>query len=417
MANAVLTAKNAPGVTAKLVAAHLKEKCKFIKSISKENDGTFREQYKSASPGDTIYVKKPTRFTVGSSLDITSTIQDVKQEKVALALDKLAVVAFEMTSLETAYDKPIQYWNEEFVEPAMNAMAADLDKWAMNKAAYYTANLVGTAGTQPGAILDFLQAGQKVFENLAPDDDKLYAMISGATNTATVDARKGLFQSSEDIAKQYRNGYIGQGEGLTYLRSNLLPSFTNGADVTGIAVENTVVAIATGMSTLGVDGVTSGATITQGTQFTIAGVEAVHPLTKVSYGYLQPFTVLADVTETAGNSVTLQISPAIYSSASGSLQNVSALPADEAAIVFFGAASTAYKQNLVYHSDAFRFVSVPLYTPDGLDFAANEMHEGIAVRALRDFDIRLSKSIMRFDCLAGLAPVRPEWACRVTGLR
>jgi hypothetical protein len=415
MTNEVLTAKNAPGVTAKLVAAHLKEKAKFIKSISKENDATFRDQYKVANPGDTVYIKKPTRFTVGSNLDITSNIEDIKQEKVPLKLDKLANVAFKMDSLETAYDKPIKHWNDEFVEPAMNALAAELDKWALEKAARYTANLVGTAGVQSGAILQFLKAGEKIYENLAPEDDKLYAMINPSTNTATVDARKGLFQKSERIAEQYQNGYIGQGDGFTYLRSNLLPTFSNGADVSGIAVEATVQAISNGMSTLGVDGVTSGATITKGTNFTVAGVYDVHPLTKQALPTLKQFTVTDDVTEISLNSVVMSISPAIYYTSGDSRQNASVAPADEAALTFFGLASTAYRQNLCYHMDAFRFVSVPLYLPKNQDFAAQENVDGISVRALRGFDVKTSESIMRFDILAGLAAIRPEWACRATG--
>ncbi len=413
MANLILTAKNAPGVTAKLVAAHLKEKAKFIKTISKEDDSLFRDQYKSASPGDTVYIKKPARFEVGSTLDITSTIQDIDQEKVPLTLNKVANVAFKMDSLEMAYDKPVEYWNKEFVEPAMNALAADMDKWALNTACLATANLVGTAGVQSGAILQFLQAGQKLYENLVPEDDQLYAMINPATNTATVDARKGLFQSSTLIAEQYKSGYIGTGEGFNYLRSNLLPSFTVGNDVTGAAIDDTV---ATGATTIHIDGITTGTgTVTAGTVFTIADVYDVHPLTKQVLTNLKQFVVVTGGTATGTSDIDLVISPAIYGPTSDALQNVSALPLNDAAIVFFGAASTAYAQNLCFHKDAFRFVSVPLYLPKGQDFAASEMVDGIAVRALRGFDIRTSESIMRFDILAGLAAVRPEWAVRATG--
>lgn len=415
MSNDVLTAKNAPGVTAKLVAAHLKEKCKFIASISKEGESIFGEQHKAANPGDTIYIKKPTRFKVGSTLDVTSTIQDVKQEKVALTLDKLANVAFEMTSLETAYDKPVKYWNDEFVEPAMNALCAEMDKWALEKAARYTNNLVGTAGVQPGAVKGFLQAYQKMYENLMPEDDQVFSMMNPTTNTEFGDNIKGLFHN-EEIAKVFKKGYVGEGQGFTYLRSNLLPTFTNGADVTGIAVEASVVTIANGMATLGVDGLTTGATITAGTVFTIAGVYDVHPLTKQALPTLKQFTVLADAVENGSNQTTLSISPAIYYTSTDPRQNVSAAPVDETGtLTFFGAASTAYAQNLCYHKDAFRFVSVPLYTPEGLDFAAQETMDGISVRALRDFDIKTSKSIMRFDVLAGLAAVRPEWASRYAG--
>ncbi len=415
MANEVLTAKNAPGVTAKLVAAHLKEKAKFIKSISKEDSAIFKEQHKSANPGDTIIIKKPTKFKVGSTLDVSSNIQDVKQDKVSLTLDKLANVAFEMTSLETAYNKPIKYWNDEFVEPAMNALSAEMEKWALEKACRLTPNLVGVPGVQPGTVKGFLQGRQKMVENLTPEDEEWYTIMNPTTSTEFADNIKGLFHNSE-IAKTFGRGYVGNGQGFTYLESNLLPTFTNGADVSGIAVEASVVPITNGMTTLGVDGVTTAATITAGSVFTISGVYDVHPLTKQVLPNLKQFTVTESVTEVSGNSVILKISPSIYYDTTDSRQNVSAAPVDETgALTFFGSASAAYGQNLSYHKEAFRFVSVPLYTPEGLDFAAQETVDGISVRALRDFDIKTSKSIMRFDILAGLAAIGDGWATRIAG--
>ncbi len=414
MANDILTAKNAPGITAKLSAANLAEKALFCKTISKEDSSTWSDAYKSSQPGDTIYVKKPARFIVGSSLDVTSAIQDIKEEKVALTLDKVGSVAVKMSSLELAYDKPIKYLNDTVLEPTMNSLAADLDKWAMEKAARYTNNLVGTAGTQPGSIRGFLNARQKLVENLAPLDNKAFFMINPSTNTETVDARKGLFNKSSLISSNYEYGYIGSGEGFNYMEGNLLPTFTNGADVTGVAVEASVVTIANGMSTLGVDGVTTGATITKGSVFTISGVYDVHPLTKQTLTTLKQFTVLADAAENGSNQATLSISPAIYYTADGR-QNVSAAPVDEAALVFFGAASTAYAQNLGYHKDAFRLATVPLHLPKNQEFAAQETVDGITVSVVRGFDVRTREEILRFDLLAGLAPVRPEWAVRYTG--
>jgi len=161
-------------------------------------------------------------------------------------------------------------------------------------------------------------------------------------------------------------------------------------------------------------GVTSGATITKGTVFTVATVYDVHPITKQTLPTLKQFTVLADVTETSGNSVTISFSPAMYYTADGR-QNISEAPADEDAIVFFGAASTAYAQNLGCHKEAFRLATVPLHLPKNQEFAAQETIDGITVSVVRGFDIRTREEILRFDLLAGLAPVRPEWAVRYTG--
>jgi hypothetical protein len=46
--------------------------------------------------------------------------------------------------------------------------------------------------------------------------------------------------------------------------------------------------------------------------------------------------------------------------------------------------------------------------------AAQETYKGFTVRVVRDYDILTDKLIMRLDFLGGLAPVRPEWACRIT---
>ncbi len=414
MANDILTAKNAPGVTAKLSAANILEKALFCKSVSKEDSSLWSDAYKSSSPGDTIYVKRPAQFTVGSSLDITSAIQDIKDTKVALTLDKVATTAIKMSSLEIAYDKPIKYWNDNYVEPVMAALAGNLDTWALEKAARYTNNLVGTAGTQPGAIRGFLNARQKLVENDCPLDNKAFFFINPATNTETVDVRKGLFNKSSLISDNYEWGYIGTGEGFNYMEGNFLPTFTNGADVTGIALETSGQAISNGMTTMFVDGVTSGATITKGSVFTVANVFDVHPITKVALPTLKQFTVLADVTEVSANSVIISFSPAMYYTADGR-QNISAIPVDEAALVFFGAASTAYQQNLGCHKEAFRLATVPLHLPKNQEFAAQETIDGITVSVVRGFDIRTREEILRFDLLAGLAAVRPEWSVRYSG--
>lgn len=412
MPNVTITNANAPGIVAKLSAGQLADNAMFCKTVSKEDASVFGKDFENAQPGQTIYVKKPSRYTVGSSLDLTSAIQDNVEEKVALTLDKVCSIGVKMSSLEIAYDKGIKKWNNDFLKPAMNAMAAEMDKWALDKAVKATYNFVGTAGTTPASVLTYLQANQKLTENLAPEDNDRFCFLNPDANTATSDARKGLFQNDAEIAKIYKMGYVGQGQGMTYVQSNLLPTITNGGDVTGIAVEASVLAPATGATQLGVDGVGAGLSFTKGMTFTISGVNAVHPLTKQDLGYPQQFTVTADVTETSGNTVTLSITPTIYSSASGALQNVTALPADEAPLTFFGVASTAYKQNLALHKEAFRLCTVPLHLPTGMEFAARDTKDGISVAVVRGFDIRTREEIMRFDVLAGGVPVRPEWMAR-----
>lgn len=415
MANGLNTLKNAPGVISKLAAGMLEDKVQFSKVIDKADKSDFdgKNGYQS---GDTIYISKPARFIPSTSADITSAIQDVTEEKVALALDTRYVVPIALTSAEIATEAALQSWTKRILEPAVSSMAQFIEKSFYQKATQATYNTVGTAGSTVFDMDTILSAGQKIDENGCPDQDNRFVLLNPAAQRSAVNANKGLFQSSENIKDQYVKGRMGTGMGFDFLSHNLGYTHTNGADVTGIAVEASVVAISNGMSTLGVDGVTTGATIKKGSVFTIAGVNAVHPITKADLGYLQQFTVTADVTEVASNQVTLQISPAIYYTSTDPRQNVSAAPVDETgALVFVGAASTAYAQNLAFHKSAFRMVSVPLVMPDGTDMASQSTSDGgFTIRVIRDYDVLTDKLIMRLDFLGGLAATRPEWSARIT---
>lgn len=411
MANSINTNKNAPGIIAKLAAGMLEDQLQFCKSIDKADETDFGGK-NGYNAGDTIFVSKPARFIPGTTADVTSSIQDVVEEKIALPLDIRYVVPVALTSAEIATDLALKSWSNRVLKPAVSVMAQYIERAMLDKAITYTANTVGTAGSSVFDTDTMLSAGQKLNEFLAPMSDDQFALLSAAATRSAVNARKGLFQSSEEISKQYKNGVIGQADGFTYLRNNLLKSLTLGNDVTGVAIDG---AVTTGSSTIHVDGVTTGTgTVTAGSVFTIAGVNAVHPITKADLGYLQQFTVTTGGTASGVSDIDLVISPTIYGPTSGALQNVTALPADNAALVFIGSASTTYTQNLVYANSAFRMASVPLVLPDGLDMAAQETYKGITVRVVRDYDILTDKLIMRLDFLGGLAPVRPEWACRIT---
>lgn len=62
------------------------------------------------------------------------------------------------------------------------------------------------------------------------------------------------------------------------------------------------------------------------------------------------------------------MSPAIITS--GPYQNVNSAPANDEGILYKGTASTGYKQNLVFHRDAFQLVTVPLIVDPSMQFAA-----------------------------------------------
>ena len=98
---------------------------------------------------------------------------------------------------------------------------------------------------------------------------------------------------------------------------------------------------------------------------------------------------------------------------SGAKQNVSAAPADNAAITRSGAASSYTSQGLTFPKEAFTFVAADLEMPKDVDWKARETVDGISMRMLRKFDIINDTWVTRMDVLYGFAALRPDLAVRL----
>jgi hypothetical protein len=167
-------------------------------------------------------------------------------------------------------------------------------------------------------------------------------------------------------------------------------------------------------SSLVTDGWTASTTVLKkGDIITIAGVNAVNPVTKADTGFLRQFTVKADVTSDGSGNATLTVSPAIVSS--GAQQRVSATPADNAAITVLGTASTGYSQNMVFHKNAFSFASVPMHMPAAAYGGSRQSYKGISLRLIPTYDGTNDEEAWRFDVLYGVKAIDPRLAVRLSG--
>ena len=124
------------------------------------------------------------------------------------------------------------------------------------------------------------------------------------------------------------------------------------------------------------------------------------------------FTVSSTAASDSGGNSSLQISPAIITT--GAYQNVTAAPANLAAITVKGSAGVSYGQNIGFVRDAFGLVTVPMELPGGVDFAAREMWKNISMRIIRAYDINNDVMPVRIDLLYGTATFYQELACRLT---
>jgi hypothetical protein len=412
MANTINNVKDVGTIIAKMAAATFDDNLAFCKSVQRADESDFngKNGYKA---GQSISISTPNVAIPTSSFDQTSTIADVKEGSVSLDLDVISSYAMKVDSLELATEIDVANFYNRLLEPAVKDVAHDFEYKILNKA---TQGIYNSVGTPASGVFDtdvILSAREKLGKYLCPKDSDRFFMHDSSASRAAVNARKGLFQKSDRIAEQYDQGYIGMADGFNWVESELVRNHTNGNDVTSVLTNGST---SEGVNTLNIDGLTTTTgTVTAGSVFTLGGVFAVHPLTKEVQPFLQQFTVVTGGTANGSGQLQITVSPALYASSSDSRQNISALPADGAALTFVGSASSVVKQNIAFHKRAFRLATVPLALPSNAEFAGRYNHKGINVAVVYDWDQIQRAMVLRLDVLGGIALERPEWATRVVG--
>jgi hypothetical protein len=95
--------------------------------------------------------------------------------------------------------------------------------------------------------------------------------------------------------------------------------------------------------------------------FTIAGVNDVNPVTKADLGRLKQFVCISYSANSLGDVSGHDLDGRVPERRGGGGHD----RPQHAAITGVGTASTAYRQNLVFHKNAFALAMVPLISPPG----------------------------------------------------
>jgi hypothetical protein len=389
MANTILT----PLMITREALRILHQKCTFISSINRDYDDSFAQ--KGAKIGDLLRIRLPNQYTVRNGINMAT--QDTVEQQVFLQVNNVKGVDLNFTSQELTLS--LDDFSKRIIEPAMAVLAANIeaDVLSMRRDVYQQVNNV----TGPMALLQALRGRQMLQDSLTPAGDRT-ALLSSFDNVQLVNSISGLFNDTTTIAKQYREGYMGRTAGFDFMESTHLSTQARG-NFTGYLVNGA------GQTTnvLNVD--TGTGLIDIGSVFTIPGVNRVHPETKVDTGVPQQFVVLNTVG--SPNVTQLVISPEIFTT--GAYKNVTNSPADNAVLNFAGTANTPYGQSMVYHKDAFTFATADLVLPQGVDFAAREVMDGISMSLVRQFQISDRSFPCRLDVLYGYKTLRPQLAARI----
>ena len=376
----------------------LHQKLNFVGNIDRQYDSQFAQD--GAKIGTALRIRKPARYTVTDGA--TFSAQDSVEEEVTLNVTSQKHVGMEFTSADLTMK--IDDFRDRFIEPAMAVLAAKVEADALNMISDCN-NQVGTPGTSP-TFKTLLQARKSLVDELAPGSERCL-ILNTTDSVELVDSLKGLFQDSTQISKQYREGMLGRTAGFGDIYENtLLTQASRGAADANYLVNGTVTS---GDTTLPVD--TGTGAMVVGDILTCAGVNRVHPETKADTGVLQKFVVTAAY---AGGAGSVAVDPPFNATANGR-QNITAVPADNAAVTVLGAVSTAYERSIAFHKNAFTFATADLVLPKGTDFAAREVYDGISLRLIRDYDFVNDQIRTRCDVLYGYKTLRRELACRVAG--
>jgi len=378
----------------------------ITRNVNRQYDDSFAVE--GAKIGSTLRIRLPDRALVTDGAALTA--QDDNEQYTTLTVSSQKHIGVQFTSAELTMQ--LDDFAERVLKPRISQLASSVDADVAN--AFKTiGNSVGTPGTTPATALVLLQAQQKLNENAATMSPR-YATVNPAANAALVNGLSGFFNPTDVISRQFKNGMMGENV-LGYEEVNMsqsIKSFTTGSrTATGGTLS---AAVSTqGATTIAITGAGADATVKAGDVFTVAATYAVNPQTRESTGSLFQFVALADVTLNGSGAGNITVAP-IYTSANA-LATVDAFPQSGAAVVFVGAASSAYAQNLVYHKDAIAFATADLLLPGGVDMASRAVHNGISLRVVRQYDINNDRMPCRVDVLYGYSTIRPQMAARIWG--
>lgn len=354
-----------------------------------------------------------------SGTDMTANFKDFTQLSVpaTLGFNKSVPWALTATELRDALQE------NRLGEAAKQKLASDINV-AVNNVASLQGSLVvkrtvAATGFDDVALCDAImnEQGVQAF-------DRYLALSSRDYNgMASNLAGRGTMQGKPVTA--YEKAFVGNVSGFDTFKLDYAPRLAaaagvtvtlNGANqyytpkATSTAGTGEVANVDNRFQTITI-AVTSG-TVKVGDAFTIAGVNAVHHITKQDTGQLKTFRINAIITG-GGGSGTVQITPPIISGGGGTdaeleYQNVSATPANGAAITWLNTA--AGYLNPFWQKDAIELLPGRYAVPSdaGTAVMRASTDQGIELVMQKFYDINTMKTKYRLDTLFGVVNKQPE---------
>lgn len=377
-----------------------------LKVVGYMNTDYNKEYTREFAVGETVRVKLPQRFKTRNGLGYNP--QALDRQYTTVTVDQVFGVDFQWDSVEKALkmERGEDAIREEYLKPAMAAIANDIDSRAALFAYQNINNIVGQLGVNPTSMTVFEQARERMVNLACPPGKKALVVVPGI-NTSMVPSLASFLNPSKNISDQYLDGFLGRLSGFDVWEDVNIYNHTAGT--AGTAGNVTVSGNNQAGSSINVTG-TAAETFLKGDVISFDAVRMVNPQSRRIVGTEdKQFVVTQDLTLTGGVDA-LQIEPAIVGPGAypaGQYQNVDLLPVNGAVLTLFPGTSAPQgasgSQNLALHRDCIAMVGVKLEVPKAVELSSQQRDpaSGIAVRFVRMFDPVESRMINRFDVLLG----------------
>lgn len=359
--------------------------------------------------GSSVTIRKPVKFVEKDGATLQK--QDVTENSTSITISNRKHVGWGFLTQDLTLT--IQDYSERYVEPAAIVLGNGVDMRLCTTASQNFWMSAGTPGLTPSTFAAVGNVAIKLDDAAVPDDHSRRLILNPDARWSLADALKGIFEATmaEDFIRGGRLGRLGN---LQIFQDQNIVRHTVGAIGDNTAVVNEGSGMAEGDTAISLDGYSNSVpTLTAGDVFTVAGVNAVNPVSKADTGKLQQFVVTTAKTGSGNATADVAFLPEVRSS--GAYQTVTALPADGAVVTFLGTASTAYPHNLAFHKNALALVMVPVQLPDAAVFKARVNHNGMSIRVIKAYDVVNDEEIIRLDILEGNAPIYPELGAKLWG--
>ena len=380
------------------------EKASFLGTINRQFDASFNAS--TGKTGGSLRIRLPSEYTRRAGSRVME-IQDSVQVAETLTVATQDGVDMRFNSQELTLS--MEAFSKQHLEPAVATLISGVESDVLQGCSKLVFNLAGTAGTAISSLTAVGTARAKLNQYLAPKDNNRAIQMDSVTMAALADGLKALFHDGKQLSEAFREGFITRTAMADYYENERVWAMTNGSDV---ACGIDAVQIANGDEGITVSGF---ATPTVGMVFTVAGMYACHPETKAAYTFLKQHVVKTGSTATAISTYPIYLTGARKNVAAVDGTDCTTVGFSSAIITCVGSASTTYVQSLMYHRDAFAFVTADLPLMDDAAKCVRRELDGLSVRLWQASDIRNDEMLTRIDILYGYKAIRPQWACRLIG--